>query len=47
MDPRGTIARIEVTLPDGYVEKQLPRAKTQLAKAAAHLSQLLNSIRFQ
>jgi hypothetical protein len=47
IDPKGTIARIEITLPDGYVEKQLPRAKTQLAKAAVHLAQLLNSIRFQ
>ncbi|HEY3900546.1 MAG TPA: S1/P1 nuclease [Chthoniobacter sp.] len=45
--PKDTIERIEITLPEGYVEKQLPRAKTQLAKAAAHLAQLLNSIRFQ
>jgi hypothetical protein len=47
LKPDGSIERIDVTLPEGYVEKQLPRAKIQLAKAAVHLAQLLNRIHFK
>lgn len=44
------IERIEVTLPGGtkaYKTAQTNRARTQMAKAAVHLAQLLNSIRYQ
>ena len=44
--PGGALDRIEVTLPDDYEKNQIPRAITQLAKASAHLAQLLNSIKF-
>jgi hypothetical protein len=47
MKPDGSIDRIEITLPDRFWDQQLPRAKSQLAKAAVHLAQLLNSIRFR
>ena len=47
MAPEGTIDRIEVTLPDRYDEIHTARAKTQLAKAAVHLAQMLNSVRFR
>jgi hypothetical protein len=43
----GTIERIEVTLPDDYDKIHTSRARTQLAKAAVHLAQLLNCIKFK
>jgi hypothetical protein len=49
MKGNGEIDRIEITLPGGtrtYDETQEPIARLQLAKAAVHLAQLLNSIRF-
>ena len=47
MRSNGNIDRLEITLPEGYVEKQMPRARIQMAKAAAHLAQLLDRIRFK
>jgi hypothetical protein len=35
---------ISIKLPDTYVNDELVRARTQIAKAGAHLAQLLNSI---
>lgn len=42
-----SLARIEIDLPETYDELQTARAKTQLAKAACHLAQLLNAIRYK
>jgi hypothetical protein len=42
-----SLARVEITLPEGYEESQTTRAKSQLVKGACHLAQLLNAIRFK
>ena len=41
------IERIEITMPDLYDQNQTARAETQLVKAAAHLGQVINSVRFK
>ena len=43
----GTIDRMEIVPPNDYDAQQLPRVKRQLEKAAVHLAQLLNSVRFK
>jgi hypothetical protein len=43
----GTMDRMETVPPKNFDELQLPRVKRQLKKAAVHLAQLLNSIRFK
>jgi hypothetical protein len=43
----GKIERMETVPPKDYDEQQLPRVKRQLEKAAVHLAQLLNSVRFK
>lgn len=47
LDENKRLERIEIELPDNYESVQTTRAKTQLAKAACHLAQLLNAIRYK
>jgi hypothetical protein len=43
----GTIERIEIKFPSGYVPAEVPRVQLQLSKAAVHLAQLLNAIKYE
>jgi len=43
----GKIERMETLPPSNYDEQQMPRVKTQLAKSAVHLAQLLNSVGYE
>ncbi|HZT59052.1 MAG TPA: hypothetical protein VFA21_10540 [Pyrinomonadaceae bacterium] len=38
---------IGITLPATYIDDELSRARTQIAKASVNLAQLLNSIKWQ
>jgi len=43
----GSIERIEIKFPSGYVPAEVPRVHAQLRKAAVHLAQLLNAIQYE
>ena len=43
----GSIERMEIKLPSGYVPAQVAQVQVQLRKAAAHLAQLLNAIQYE
>ena len=47
LKPDGKMDRMETVPPANYDEQQLPRVRRQLEKAAIHLAQLLNSVRFK
>ena len=44
---KGEPRQINVTLAADYPDKQVPRVTRQLAKAAYHLAELLNRIRWE
>jgi hypothetical protein len=43
----GSIDRIEITFPSGYVRAEVSQVKIQLRKATVHLAQLLNAIQYE
>jgi hypothetical protein len=43
----GSIERMEIKFPSGYVPAQVALVQVQLRKAAAHLAQLLNAIQYE
>ena len=43
----GSIDRIEIKFPSGYVRAELPKSRSKPRKAAIHLAHLLNAIQFE